>query len=76
MIELGRITYDSADSGPGVIEVLSEDDFMWIRIHKLGPETPSHRPDVKRDPELFRVFKLSNRNLKFFGVWKDRHIRR
>lgn len=78
MISLGEIKFDSHDSGPGTIEVLSEGEFMYIRIHKLGPEQQeeSHRPMEKRDPETYKVFKLHHRSLRFLGQWRDKYIRR
>jgi hypothetical protein len=76
MIKLGEIKFDSGDSGPGTLELLSEGDYMWIRIHKFGPEEEkSFRSEEKRDPEQWKTFKLSNRNLKFIHQWADRHIR-
>jgi len=77
MIKLGEIEFDSYDTGPGKLELISEGEFLWIRIHKLGPEQKeeSTRPMEKRDPERWKTFQLSNRTLKFFSQWNDKYIR-
>jgi len=74
MIKLGEFEFDSADSGAGTIEVISESDKIWIRIHKESPDKESHRPIEKRDPEQWKVIELSSRNLTLLNQNNTRHI--
>lgn len=74
MISLGEINYDSYDSGAGVIDVLSQGDRMFIRIHKLDPSEDSRRPRESRDVEQWMTFELNNRNLSLIRVRSDKYV--